>query len=41
MLKQEIIRTGLFINKITDLIKNVLKLCDIYIIHKLNKYIKH
>ena len=40
MLQHEIISRGLYINKITDLIKNLLKHYDIYIIHKLNKYIK-
>lgn len=40
MLQQEIIRRGLYINNITDLIKNILKHCDKCIIHKLNKYIK-
>jgi len=40
MLQHEIIRRGLYINKITDLIKNVLKHCGICAIHKLNKYIK-
>ena len=40
MLQHEIIRRALYINKITELIKNVLKRCDICVIHKLNKYIK-
>ena len=40
MFQHEIIKRGLYINKISDLIKNVLKHCDICIIHKLNKYIK-
>ena len=39
MLQNEIIRRGLYINEITDLIKNLLKHCDICVIHKLNKYI--
>ena len=40
MLQYEIIRRGLYINNITNIIKDIVKNCSLCIIHKLNRFIK-
>ena len=41
MLQYEIIRWVLYVNNIITIIKNIVKNCKLFIVHKLNEYIKH